>query len=200
MSSNDPDRAQSEPVGMAQRLYAIASVVRLEIVEALRLGGVLSTSDLKRRVPDGRGGMQATLRGMAEAGWIRHEGGVGRSSTWSSGDEPVTWSGLDTADDSVRAARGAVEQAARHRRFAYIRDFEDQWRANQWPREWVDAAVSRDCLELLTPEEVTEVGEELRAVVERVRKKAAKRRTTSDGALREEPVFLMVMAFPRRPR
>lgn len=76
---------QDEPVSVARRLRAIASPVRLEILETLRLGGVLSTAELKRRVPDGRGGMQATL-----GTWPRRAGSV-RRAAWVAPRPGVRW-------------------------------------------------------------------------------------------------------------
>lgn len=125
---------------------------------------------------------------------------MGRSATWSAVDEPVTWSARDLDDDSVRAARGSVEQAARHRRSAYSQAFEREWQARQWPREWAEASVSRDYLELLTPDELTQVEQELHSVVERARQRATARREQSSDGLPEEPVFLSILAFPRRSK
>lgn len=185
---------------VARQLHAIASPVRLELMETLRLGGVLSTAELARRVPDARGGIQATLSDMAEAGWVRHEEGRGRAATWTAVENPVRWSDIGPDDEAIRVAQTALEQAARQRRFAYIRAFEHEEQTEQWTREWSEAMVSRDYVELLTPEELTELEASFHAAVVDIRTKASQRRETEDSQAAEQPVFLTIMAFPRRSK
>lgn len=198
--SNEQEAAER----VARQLHAIASPVRIELMEALRFGGVQSTAELARRLPDARGGIQATLSDMADAGWVRLVDGTGRSARWSAVDNPVTWSDVGLDDERVRVAQAAVEQAARQRRFTYIRAFEHEWQTGAWPSEWADVVMSRDYVELMIPEELAELDSELHAAVERARSKAHTRRAEakdsggrSDG-IPEEPVFLTMMAFPRR--
>lgn len=179
-----------------RQIRAVSSPIRLELLETLRLGGVLSTAELARRVPAARGGIQGTLADLAEAGWVKLEDGIGRSATWVATESPILWSDIDEDDAPVRAAMASMEQAARQRRFAYIKTFEQEWQDAKWPDEWADAAVSRDYIERLTPAELTELDTEIHAAVTRARTKAQARRDQDPAG--EEPVFLTVMAFPRQ--
>lgn len=185
---------------VARQLYAIASPVRLEILATLRLGGEQSVSDLARQVPDARRGIQATLRDMADSGWVKLESGTGRSATWSIVADAISWSDVDDDDPAVRAAQTAVEAAARQRRFSYIRAFEHEWQMEQWPREWSDAVVSRDYTERLTPSELENLEQAIHAAIVEIRERAAERRKTDPESSSEEKVFLTIMGFPRPSR
>ncbi|MBA3620421.1 MAG: helix-turn-helix transcriptional regulator [Acidothermales bacterium] len=173
-------------------LRAYAHPLRWRLLAALRVYGPATASELGRRFGETSGATSYHLRQLARFGFITEDEDQPsrRERRWRAAHEATTWSTADFLDDPE--ARAAVDVIKRDF-LRYHTEAVQGWYAEQaqWPREWVDAAVSTDLYFRLRPADLAELNRELREVLERYRDRPA----DDPQAAR---VLLFLEAFPTR--
>lgn len=173
-----------------------ADPVRLDLFEALRdEPEPMSTRDLERRVPAAKGGIEHHLQKLAAGGWITQVDGQGRTATWAPSSSGVTWSEAEAADADVALAIDELYWVAQQRRITRMRQFDAERQLGSWSADWVEAAIGRDYLLRLSPEELGEFESEFVDLVLRYRQRGAQRETTAADV---ERVFVTLSALPLR--
>ncbi|MGH3446362.1 MAG: winged helix-turn-helix domain-containing protein [Nocardioidaceae bacterium] len=144
-------------VTSADDMKALAHPLRMELLEMLTVEGPLTASEAGRRLGQNASNISWHLRTLAKHGFVRQASeGSGRSRPWKVVAESLSW-GDDAEDED--AARGLGDVAV-EREFQLFRAA----MANQ-PHEtpeWRDATTVNQSRLWLTPEEATELGEQMR--------------------------------------
>ncbi len=179
----------------AKALSALANDSRSRIMDALRVDGPATASHLAGRVGLAIGSASHHLKVLHEAGLVEPAPELAkdrRERWWRLADGGTRWTTSDLADDP-----GAYEAARQAEALALSRQVE---RARAWfaeagtVREWEDAAFATQNWMHLTPEEMTELAEEIIEVLVRW----GSRDLPDDGAERE-PVLVFARGFPSQP-
>lgn len=180
-----------------RQLRAMADPVRLDLFEALRdEAQPMSTIELERRVPAAKGGIEHHLQRLAEEGWISRVDGAGRSARWAPASAGVTWSDADSTDPDVAAAVDELYWVAQQRRINRLRHFDAERQNGIWPGEWVDAAIGRDYLVHMAPEDLAAFESELVDLVMKYRELSSGKQAGATPGV--ERVFVTLSAFPLR--
>lgn len=177
-------------------LVAVGHPLRRRLLDVLRVERAATTSTLAARLGVAVGSVSHHAKVLAEHGLVVPAPELAkdrRERWWRLGDARVSWSTQQFADDPAGAAASrAADDLSTRLQLERLQ----AWRSTQAtaPAEWQDAATSTDTWMDLTPEELTELSEELTAVLLRW----AERGRSSDRPGRR-PVFVFAHAFPAEP-
>lgn len=172
-------------------LRALAHPTRLALLGLLRRSGPLTATQAGEMVGESPACCSFHLRQLAKYGLVEEAGGGrGRERPWRA-----------TAISTEWAARGGGEEAdaagALLSRVVVERYFEDAlaWleRRDCEDSEWIDAAILSDAIVYMTPEELREVDERIRAVLEPYLERLEDPEPPTEGA---RPVSVIALAFP----
>ena len=161
----DHQVARPAPLTPGQ-LKALAHPIRFRMLDVLQTDGPATATGLGRIVGESSGTTSYHLRQLASAGLIAEDPdlGSGRDRWWRA---TRRWSiDLDLAEGpATRADAAVVLDEVLSGRVDRLR----RWQAesSQWGRAWRDATVIASSRLSLTPDEMTRLGNELVAVVER---------------------------------
>lgn len=198
-----PDAARSTPKPpSADALRKLSVNVRWRAYEALRTFGPMTSRQLGKRVrvTDEHGNrvrvaegiMAAHLREMESIGFVTSSGDPQRprSLQWSAVRGGVDLDEFDRTESYARAASGWMKVF-----LASESDLAVDWvdAAPSWPKEWRTAAENADVIVRLSVDELREVAEEMRALMEKI-KVLAKERPVDDPRYRA--VVAITHAFP----
>ncbi len=197
MSGPDPENAPSrsfDKVVDARRMRAVAHPVRIALLEALGREGPLTATQAAELLDDSPGNMSWHLQTLAKYGFVEEAGGGrGRSRPWRRLAETLEFA-TETGDAEQTAAGDALEAVYVERNTSQLRDW---WaRRRSYPNKWRKAASSSDSVLYLTAEELTRVGEDVRAVWEPYRARTRVRSKRPSGA---QPVHLVFYSHPLPP-
>lgn len=171
----------------ARSLRGLAHPLRVRLLSLLRADGPATATGLAQRLGETSGTTSWHLRQLAEHGFIAQdtERGNRRERWWKAVHEATELRVEDFSGDSdlagpLTAYLYEVTAAASHRVQTFL--------AEQWPAEWLEAAVLSDMDLPLTPTELDALRTELHEVVERYR------RAERPG---DETVVVQIQGFPR---
>lgn len=181
------------PIRDPAALRALAHQVRLKILEALAVHGPATATELADRVDESPANCSWHLRQLARYGFIEETGGgTGRQRPWRIVPGGNTWADRDEPDDRELARAGdATTEVLLDWEYAALR----RWLAGRRtaPAAWRDAAFLGQTIAFLTPEELTGLGEELRAILLRHQDRLADPTLRPPGA---RPVRLVAWSTP----
>lgn len=173
-------------------LRALAHPVRMDLMGLLRRGGPLTATQAGEELGESAASCSFHLRQLAKYGLVEEAGGGrGRERPWQATAITTEWAsrGSDEETDAAGAllSRLVVE---RHLRSAI------EWlerRSSEDPR-WVDAAAINDALVYMTAEELRELDERIRALLEPYLRRLERSEPPAEDA---RLVSVIALAFPR---
>ncbi len=179
----------------AKALSAMANPFRSRMLDALYVDGPSTASALAKRTGQAVGSASHHLKVLNEAGLVEEapELAKDRRERWWRLVHPGTrWSRAEFADDaSAVTAALAAESLFLQRQFERARD----WLANsESAGVWDGAAFVTQNWVTLSPDELTELSEELIALLQKWR-----HREIPDDAQARENVYIFARGFPAQP-
>ncbi|WP_225844644.1 helix-turn-helix domain-containing protein [Streptomyces sp. HPF1205] len=149
-------------------LRAYAHPTRMTLVGLLRREGPCTATQAARSIGESVASCSYHLRILAKYGLVEEAdpGGPGRDKPWRATAEYTNWPN-HSDDPAVAQAAEALTAAVLENHFHRVtRALEVR---HELPREWQEAEVFSDHVLYLTPEELTELGEAVDALVARYR-------------------------------
>jgi DNA-binding transcriptional ArsR family regulator len=170
-------------------LRALAHPLRLRLLDELRFNGPATATALAKRLGESSGATSFHLRQLAQYGFIEEDPGHGRGrERWW---RPVAADLRFAADPEPSAELRAVGSELLRHQVARDRRVLDAFIANhERYRDWDEAALFSSSAVRLTKAELTELGEEIIALVQRYWREPG---TAPPDA---EPVALMFYGIP----
>lgn len=177
-------------------LKALTHPVRLRLLYALRANTSMTATQLGDLVDESPASVSYHLRKLAEHGFVTEvENGTDKRQRWWSETtkDGFSWSENDFSDspEGMAVAKASKDSWLAHQ-WSRLRDFDRT--SESWGREWVDAAFSTDDVFRLTAAETTEMGAEIRAVIDKWR-----RHGENAPPADRELVMVLSHAFPTTP-
>jgi len=177
-------------------LKGLAQPIRQKIYRLLAQIGPVTGGELSKRLGTDPGQTSYHLRELAKRGFVEDVPELARDRRerwWRLVPGAVSWSALDLGGPEGAAVASAAKAQMVIDEFERVRRYEQT--RQQWPLEWRQAAMSSDSFLRLTAAELTELNQELLAVVQGW---AARTRDLPVGHDRQN-VFLFLHSFPERP-
>jgi DNA-binding transcriptional ArsR family regulator len=188
-SRSVPHRDLRDP----RELRALAHPLRVRIFEELVLDGPLTATELSDRVAESPANCSWHLRQLARYGYVEEAGGgVGRQRPWQAVVESRSWGFRDGGEAQV--ASEAMSQLLRQREFAELQAYEA--RKGNEATEWYDAAFWNQSLGWLTVDELTELKDEITALLMRHADRFVNTSTRPPDA---RPIRFVAWGVPARP-
>ncbi|WP_042413696.1 ArsR/SmtB family transcription factor [Streptacidiphilus anmyonensis] len=156
---NPPLRSVRDP----RSLRALAHPARIALLEALALHGTLTATEAAEIIGGNASNASYHLRTLGSHGYVAQaEGGVGRERPWRLGAAGMSIDENDEDPNVAEAARALSDVfserwAERRRRYHVARD--------QYPEAVRRAAGEGQALLFVTPEEMTQVKDEIVAIL-----------------------------------
>ena len=172
-------------------LRAYAHPVRMALVGLLRTEGPLTATRAAEMLGESSGTCSFHLRQLAKYGLVEEAGGgIGREKPWRATAMSTSW---ETApgNPELAAATGLLKTMIAERYFEQLTRWLD--RSEQEPRQWQEAALFGDRFAYLTAAELTEVGEQVRNLLDPYADRVADPSLRPDGARR---ISYLQLAFP----
>jgi DNA-binding transcriptional ArsR family regulator len=174
-------------------IRALAHPVRIALLDALLRDGPLTATEAAELLADSPGNMSWHLQTLAKYGYVEEaEGGVGRRRPWrlvamghSYEDNPE--------DPELTVAATVLTELGYERVFERLR----QWLSDRggYSPEWQHSWFAADGLNYLLPDELEQLGSEIRTLLERYRDRTAHPDRRPAGS---EPVRLVAFGHPIR--
>ena len=161
-------------------LRAIAHPLRLQLIGLLRREGPLTATRAGQLLGESSGSCSFHLRQLAKYGMVEEAGGgQGREKPWRATAMRTAWPSLPQTAEATQATQLLTTVVA-DRYFEMMR----RWIATSpdEPDEWRRAAAIGDSFAYVTPEELTRLMEDMRALVEPYSERVAKPETRPPGA------------------
>jgi len=181
-------------------LKALGHPLRMKLYRALIVTGAATASQLGEQVDEAPSLVSYHLRKLAEHGLIEEaepRSGDGRERWWRPASGGVSVRGGDFRDAPEKeAAHLAFTRLFHEQRSDLYRRYLDE-RAT-WPTEWNDAAPDSEATLRLTAGELSELKDELLAVIRKYDDKGRVEEAAGDTEGREN-VALNLYGFPFRP-
>jgi DNA-binding transcriptional ArsR family regulator len=186
----------------ARAVTALANPARSRLLDSLTAQGPATASVLAERTGMAVGSISHHMRVMATAGLVEEAPELardGRERWWRRAARSITW-GRSTLPQDAESQRQAV--AAEE--FMLARQVERARGARAWlgrseaNEEWGRAELATDFWLRLTPDELSELGDEINALVGRWKERGEAGEARGDAEEREH-VFLFARAFPSQP-
>ena len=189
------DRPGVRTVTDAKALSAMANPFRSRMMDALKVDGPSTASALAARTGQAVGSASHHLKVLSEAGLVEEAPELAkdrRERWWRLVDAGTRWSRADFADDTAAVtAAYAAEALGLQRQFERTQ----QWNANASSApEWDAAAFATQNWMRLSPDELTEVANEIVDVLLRW-----SGRPVPDDGVERESVYVFARGFPAQP-
>jgi DNA-binding transcriptional ArsR family regulator len=176
----------------ARTLRALAHPVRIELLEALSLGGAMTATELGEQIGESPTTCSFHLRQLAKYGFVEEAGGgKGRARPWR-----MTSIGLEVSnthdDPETEIAASILSRLIRERQLNRYQTWLET--KATYPRPWRDAAEESKLTFYMTAEELKQLNDEVLALVH---SRFLERRT--DPSLRPVgavPVEMLIFAYP----
>jgi predicted ArsR family transcriptional regulator len=172
-------------------LRALAHPVRMDLMGLLRRGGPLTATQAGEAIGESAASCSFHLRQLAKYGLVEEAGGGrGRERPWQATAISTEWAsrGPDEETDAAGAllSRLVVERYLRNAiEWLERRDSEDA--------RWIEAAPINDALVYMTAEELQELDEKFRALIEPYLQRLERSEPPAEGA---RLVSVISLAFP----
>jgi DNA-binding transcriptional ArsR family regulator len=172
-------------------LRALAHPIRLELMGLLRRGGPLTATQAGEQIGESAASCSFHLRQLAKYGLVEEAGGGrGRERPWRATAISTEWASRAT-DEEADAAGTLLSRVVVERYLQNAIAWLDR-RGSEDP-EWVEAATISDALVYMTPAELREVEEGIRALLEPFLQRLESAEPPAAGA---RPVNLIALGFP----
>lgn len=183
-------RELSDPKAMR----ALAHPTRLALLEALAREGPLTATEAAALLDDSPGNMSWHFSTLAQHGYVEEVPGKGRRRPWRLVMLSSRFNTTSDSEPAVSDAGTALLAALLEHAVAQLRE----WQARRYTVDpsWQQAGFNTKILAFLTPEELSELGDEVTAVLRRYQDR------TEDRALRPaeaQPVTLIAWGHPLPP-
>lgn len=202
-ATDDPAGPSGPPeprkVTDARTLRALAHPVRVALIEELSLGNIhtgrgMTATELGEAIGETPTTCSFHLRQLAKYGFVQEAGGGrGRARPWRMTSIGMSFA-ASAGDMEARIASDAAVRLFRERQFARYQT----WCATKaaWPQEWQDAAIDSEYAFYATPEELSQLSEDLHVLLLRFWERNTDQAKRPPGAL---PVETLLLSFPVRP-
>lgn len=195
MSTEDkPERPDVRTITEASVLSALAHPFRARLIDALKVDGPSTASSLAQRTGQAIGSVSHHLKVLSEANLVEEVPELARDRRerwWKLVSFGLRWSWSDLGDDPVAVAAGlAAESANLTRQVERTRAWLDNHEA---AGVWGDSAFANQSWLHLTPDELSQLGQEMVDLVLRWSDRKI------DDDQEREPVFLFARGFPSQP-
>lgn len=164
MSSSD----DTHEITTEDELRALAHPLRLRILGLLRVDGPATASGLGERLGESSGVTSYHLRYLAQRAFVEEapELGTKRERWWRASEQMTEWNSADFLDSP---GGRAADLTFRREALRYSRSVVDNWLIEEttWPREWVGAAIMSDVVLQLSLEQLQELDEDYRRLLEK---------------------------------
>lgn len=192
---NEPQNHQDPQVRSldARSLRGLAHPLRMQLLDALRFGGPATASQLAEKLGESSGATSYHLRQLAAHGFVEDapERGKGRERWWKAVHRGLRF---DDAlfSDADPAVRGAADVYLHQVATTQTQDL-STWLGNRasWPEEWNRVWDMSSATLRLTPELTRELIEQMHALIDTYRDRAAAEDDTDAAQVR-----LHTHAFP----
>ncbi len=172
-------------------LRALAHPIRLELISLLRRGGPLTATQAGERIGESAASCSFHLRQLAKYGLVEEAGGGrGRERPWQATAISTEWAARG-GDDETDTAGAMLSRVVVERYFQSALEWLER-RGSEDPK-WVDAAGMSDALVYMTAEELRDLDQGIRALLEPFLKRLEDHEPPADGA---RPVNVIGFAFP----
>ncbi|MFD5567126.1 ArsR/SmtB family transcription factor [Streptomyces cadmiisoli] len=155
----------------ARSLRGLAHPLRMQLLDALRLGGPATASGLADRLGESSGSTSYHLRQLAAHGFVEEdrERGKGRERWWKAAVKGLHFDDA-LLEDTNPAVRGAADLYLHEVATAHARDV-STWLGTRddWPAAWGPGTDMSSMTLRLTPELTRELIEKMHALVESYR-------------------------------
>ncbi len=175
----------------AREIRALAHPIRAALLEALRREGALTATEAGDLLGESPANCSFHLRTLAKYGFVEEApGGTGRQRPWRRAVKGVSFS----ADNPGAEVSAAAHELSRHFR-EQIAHQQDVWDATwaTYPKQWRDAAFSFQGTTYLTAEELTDLNQQIIAMVDKYLDRLDGAQNRPEGAM---PVSLTASGHP----
>ncbi len=173
-------------------IRALAHPVRLAVIEALRLHGPLTATKAAELLGDSPGNMSWHLQTLAKYGFVVEAGGGrGRARPWKLATVGTRFSRDENAGPDAERAIGALVELHAEREFQRLREWEAQ--RLSYPPAWRKVDFHNSTVTYLTADEMSELNEQLIALVDGYRERMVDPATRPEDA---EPVAVVSFGHP----
>jgi DNA-binding transcriptional ArsR family regulator len=171
-------------------MRALAHPVRLALLEILGMQ-TLTATQASELLGESPANCAFHLRTLAKYGFVEEAGGGrGRERPWRSAHKRIRVSSADQTDPQAKLAADALGRLWDERWLERIRRV---MAARAWPAGWESATTSGRIVRFLTPQEATEAGNEVRAVLDRYSERRDHPELRPADAL---PVEFIIFGYP----
>jgi predicted ArsR family transcriptional regulator len=169
----------------------MAHPTRLRLVGVLRREGPLTATQAAALLGESSGSCSFHLRQLAKYGLVEETGGgQGREKPWRATAQFTSWPNVPASSE----AASATQQLATVIGERYVELLLTWLKTSQIePAAWQEAAQFGDSIVYLTAEELTELGESVRELVDRFADRTADRSRRPVGS---RPISYLHLAFP----
>jgi predicted ArsR family transcriptional regulator len=172
-------------------LRALAHPTRLRLVGLLRIHGPLTATKAAELLGESSGSTSFHLRQLARYGLVEEAAsGPGRAKPWQATARSTSWPTLPATPETAEATR-LLNSVIADRYLEALHDWFDA-RAGE-PREWQEAEQFGDALLYVTTEELSQLGREVEALMERYAERLERPESRPPGA---RAVSYIHLAFP----
>lgn len=177
-------------------LRALAHPTRIRLVGLLRMHGPLTATKAAQLLGESSGSCSFHLRQLARYGLVEEvAGGHGRAKPWQATARSTSWPSL-AATPEAAAATQLLNSVIVDRYLELLHDWIEA-RPTE-PPEWQAAEQLGDAILYLTAEELTQLGSEVEALLERYAERVAEPASRPAGA---RAIAYLQLAFPwQEPR
>ncbi|HEV2857152.1 MAG TPA: helix-turn-helix domain-containing protein [Solirubrobacterales bacterium] len=175
-------------------LRALAHPVRMDLMGLLRRGGPLTATQAGEEIGESAASCSFHLRQLAKYGLVEEAGGGrGRERPWRATAISTEWAARGS-DEETDAAGTLLSRVVIER---YLQNA-IEWleRRGSEDSQWVEAAMLNDALIYMTVEELRQLDEKIRALLEPYLQRLEKSEPPAEGA---RPVNVIALAFPLPP-
>ncbi|HEX5593797.1 MAG TPA: helix-turn-helix domain-containing protein [Solirubrobacterales bacterium] len=173
-------------------LRALAHPIRLELMGLLRRGGPLTATQAGEEMGESAASCSFHLRQLAKYGLVEEAGGGrGRERPWQATSITTEWASRGS-DEETDAAGALLSRLVVERHLGSAIEWLER-RGSEDPR-WIDATSINDALVYLTAEELRELDEKIRALLEPYLHRLERSEPPAEGA---RLVSVIALAFPR---
>jgi hypothetical protein len=197
---DDKTAARTEPAGTGRSvkrvtdplaLRALAHPTRLSLIGLLRRDGPMTATRAAGLIGESSASCSFHLRQLAKYGLVEEAGGGhGRERPWRATTQFTAWPEA-SEDPDLAAAGDQLAAVLANRYFEYLLRWLDGKRLE--PEEWQRAAHFGDTMLYVTAAELTELGEQERALVDRFAARLEHPELRPSDA---RPVTYLHLAFP----
>jgi DNA-binding transcriptional ArsR family regulator len=191
---NEAGPSERRSITDARTMRALAHPMRMALLELLTREGELTATRAAELLGESPGNMSWHLQTLAKYGFVEEaEGARGRSRPWRAKTSVLSVDPEGTTGE-LAAAEEALESIVSGRSYDKLRDW---WATRgQYPAQWRRAAFSYHTFRYLTPEEMSQLSDEINEVLARFGERTRDRSARPPGA---QPVQLIAYGHPIPP-